>query len=352
MPEVIEQVKEYIEDVDKELNNIWKQKKQNFSVEENRLQALDYKIQSIESLISEVTTGEKGQDLKRSKDADAAIREVREVKKYQEKLLRERQLLNPKSKLERKQALWWFSQQGGRKELPIIQAVRAIPPYSDDPELQNLLERTQKEIESRLFAKGVYQVFCSEAEIKELGLAIVVIESYEAFVIISVDESIDKEAIAQIKKQYPLEKLEYQSSSVTPMPKKEQIVTFNFPVREDWKKRIENTDAKILQPLGNSKFVVSVPNKETLAQIKKIREVASVTPYEPTIRVQEEYLEGLGEEITEEMLAEARLKLVENSQDVESSNIIPGILIATFFTEEDCNQALKILESQGIDIVE
>ena len=107
--------------------------------------------------------------------------------------------------------------------------------------------------------------------------------------------SVDKKAITQIKTRYPVEKLESQSSQESiedsgdhPMLKKEQVVTFKFPVREDWKKRIEDTDAKILQPLGNSEFVVSVPNEETLEQIKKFREVASVTPYEPTIRVQEE----------------------------------------------------------------
>ena len=360
MPKIIERVKKNIEEVDKELDNIWEHKKQNINVEAQRLHALDSKIKSIESLILEITRGEKGQDLKTSKNANAAIREVRDLHNHREKLWREIQLLlnldtSEKSKLESQQSLWWFSQQGGRKELPVIQTLRAISAYTEDVELQGLLERTNKEIESRLFRAGVYQIFCSEAEIKEISQEVLVLESYESFVIISVDEA----TITQIRNRYLVEKLESQSSPEStecsgnlPMFKKEQIVKFKFPVRENWKKRIEDTDAKILQPLGNSEFIVSIPNEEILEEIKKFREVSSVTPYEPTIRVQEEYLERLGEEVTEEMLAEARLKLIENTQDVESSNIIPGILIATFFTEEDCNQAIKTLESLEIEIVE
>ena len=279
---------------------------------------------------------------------------------YAKRMRRKEQLLKPRDIEDFRGTLMWMAIHGNEKELELIKEVRKNPPFNSD-DIQRLFERVQQSIEARIFPAQkpkkleIYQIFCSEAELREILPEVEIIESYEAFLFIEVDEK----TIAQIKTRYPVEKLKSQSSQESiedsgdhPMLKKEQIVKFKFPVREDWKKRIEDTNAKILQPLGNSEFVVSIPNEEILAQIKKFSEVSSVTPFEPTIRVQEEYLEGLGEEVTEEMLAEARLKLVENPQDVESSNIILGVLIASFFTEEDCNQAVKTLESQGIEIVE
>lgn len=306
---------------------------------------------------------------------------------YAKRMQRKEQLLKPRDQGEFTAALMWMSQHGNEKELEIIREVCKNPPFNSE-EIQRLFVRVQQTIEARLFPEQqpkkseIYQIFCSEVELRELLPDIEIIENYQAFVFIEVDE----ETMVPIKNRYPVEKLAPQSlqeSGENSMPKKEQVVKFRFPVRQDWKKRIEDTDehTKILQPLGNSEFVVSIPNANILDEIKKFREVASVTPYEPTIRVQEKYLEELRTkitaemlveaqlklienpqdvksshlirtEITAEMLAEAQLKLIKNPQDVKSSHIIPGILIASFFTEEDCNQAEKVLESHGIDIVD
>ncbi len=348
----LEKVKNDIEDLQEELNKAWDEKENNNSIEVDRLQALDGKIESsMKSLINKLTTGQKGENLKKNKESKSVLKELRILSNHTEKLWREKQLLNPESLIEFQQALWWFMQQGDRTHLSRIKTIRYNPPYTDLGSLQ-LLEKVQKTIEEKLLISEVYQVFCSEYEIKQLFPEIVIIQAYKAFVIVSVDVD-DKETITQIKNRYPVEQLSNnpdEDSKETTMVKKEHIVQFRFPVRHEWKQRIEDTGANILQPLGNSEFVVSIPNPEILNQIKQFREVDSVTPYKPIIRVKEKYLSSLGVELTDEMLAEARLKISEKSED--ENNIIPGILIARFFTEEDQKQAVKTLENERIDVVD
>ncbi|MBN3939893.1 S8 family serine peptidase [Nostoc sp. NMS9] len=353
MSAVIEQVESRIENADRELSSIVRDKEMNIILKKDKLQSLNSEIESIQLLINEASTGEKGQELKASKAAE--IQKVRELRNYLERIWKKTQLLNPSDPKDFWQALWWFFTQGGRKELSLIQTIRNNLPY-DEPEFQDFVEKVQKNIEAKLFTSGVYQVFFSEDRIKQLLPEIVIIEAYSAFVIISVDSN-NEEIITQLKNVYPVEKLSKdlaEDSRGSKMPyKKEQVVKFRFPVRGEWKQRIGNTGARILEPIGDSELIVSVPSEEILTKIKNFREVASVTPYEPTIRVQEEYLKDLGVEVTEEMLADARLKIVENSQTLKiNNNFIPGILIARFFTEEDRDEALKTLESEKIDVVE
>lgn len=342
------EIENQIEKAEKKIEAFQSQRKDDLPVTEDDLQTFTQVIDSIQSSINKV-----------GKEENLETDDRKKLHFYYstaEKMWRMAELLYPRGKEEFQKSLWWYIEQGGRNELSTLKIVKNNPPYSD-LELKELLEKAQKAIEAKLLASGVYQIFCSESELRGLLPEIEIIEKYEAFLFIVLD---DEETVPQIKTQYPVEKIESLPSleltedlGEPQMLKKEQVVKFKFPVREDWKKRIQDTNAEILQPLGNSEFVISIPNEEILAQINSFREVASVTPYEPNIRVREEYLEMLGQEITEDMLAEAHLKIVENSQNnIEISNIIPGILIASFFTEEDCNQAIHTLESQEIDIVE
>ncbi len=282
-----------------------------------------------------------------------------QLRNVAELMRRQAQLLKPRDLEDFRGSLMWMAVNGNEKELELIKKVRSHPPF-DSEEIQRLFKTVQQKIEARLFPEQlpkqskIYQIFCSEAELREILPQIEIIEGYDAFVFISID---NEEVVSQIKVKYPVEQLEFQSlenpaedSGVPKMLKKEQIVKFRFPVRSEWKQRLEDTGATILEPLGKSEFVISVANEEILAQIKKFREVDSVTPYEPTISVQEKHLEGLGVEVTEEMLTEARLKIAETCEI--DNNLIPGILIARFFTEENRNEAVKTLESQGIEVVD
>ncbi|MFN6436243.1 MAG: S8 family serine peptidase [Nostoc sp. DedSLP01] len=352
MSAVIDQVESRIENADRELSNIVQNKEMNIHLKKDRLQSLNSEIESIQLLINEVSTGEKGQELKASKAAE--IQKVRELRNYLERIWKKTQLLNPREPKEFWQALSWFFSLGGRNELSLIQKARNNLPYNE-PKFQDFIEKVQKNIETKLFTSEVYQVFCSEDRIKQLFPEIAVIEAYSAFVIISVDPN-DEKIIAQLKNVYPVENFskDLVEDLREYMPyKREQVVKFRFPIRYEWKQRIENIGAIILESIGNSELIVSVPNEQILTKIQNFREVASVTLYEPTIRVQEEYLKDLGVEVTEEMLAEARLKIAENVQNTKiNNNFIPGILIARFFTEEDRDRALKTLEVEKIDVVD
>jgi serine protease AprX len=134
---------------------------------------------------------------------------------------------------------------------------------------------------------------------------------------------------------------------------RDRVVRFNTPFLESWKQEIEEIGAKILQPLGKSEFVVSIPNEDVATQISNFAEVVQVTPYVPTIRVQPQSLQNLGQPATTEAIAAARLNAARNAPASQPRNMtLPGILTAVFFTQEDRDQAAVDLESQGIRVAD
>ena len=177
-----------------------------------------------------------------------------------------------------------------------------------------------------------------------------------------------------MQKCYPVEKLPSQEdieahsnqqtinepSEITAIKKqlkeaqmRDQVVRFNAPVLESWKRRIEEIGAKILQPLGGSEFVVSVPDEDKINQIRNLKEVAGVTPYIPQIRIQPQHLQNLGQTATPEVIAAARLRIAKNPPSSRNRSLsLPGIFIANFFTEEDRNQAAENLQTEGIRIAD
>ena len=329
-------------------------------VEKIEPQFINNQLELLDSLIGIINIYAKKFRFFSDSELVEVYKEWYQLRNTAELMRRKVQLLQPRDLEDFRGTLMWMSVHGKEEELELLKRIKNKLPFETE-EIKILYKRCQQKIEDRIFAnqpsiqeQKIYQIFCSESELKEIFPDIEIVESYDAFIFISID---NEEIIYQIRNKYPVNQLKLQSSNnpdedlkETTMVKKEQIVQFRFPVRHEWKQRIEDTGANILQPLGNSAFVVSIPNPEILNQIKQFREVDSVTPYQPIIQVKEQYLSSLGVELTDEMLAEARLKINEKSED--DNHIISGILIARFFTEDDQNNALMTLENERIDVVD
>lgn len=281
--------------------------------------------------------------------------------------------------------LKWIAAKGEQREINLIPKIRQDSSLASKLTnlSQALLTIAEVEIRKRLRRGTKYRIFCSEetlknifSEIEEfLVEEIYITDIYPAFVMVSLSEEASKILIAKIQRHATVEEWRIVISKELktfpanqydrgkdPNPKiplskmSNQVVEFNAPVRQDWKQKIKDIGATILQPLSRSEIVISAPNEHTVEEIKKFEEVANVTPYSPRIRVQPQFFESLeqiDQEITDEMLAEARLRLANNpNSSPEQSLTIPGILVANFFTKDDRDYAAKILEEQGITIVE
>jgi hypothetical protein len=247
----------------------------------------------------------------------------------------------------------WFEERGDGSDLYSLKLRKKKSQLDGDAELHRLIENAERSIEDRIFRNPsiqVYQVFASEQEIRNIVDDVIVIESYASFCIISFSVH-DPNKIEEIKKTLPLFNFNYQSLGQNEMPYlKEQIVKFRFPVRQEWKQHLIDTGVRILAPLGNSEFVTSIPNAETLKQIQKFREVDSIRPYQPTIHVDEEHIRQLNTPVSPETVVE--LAHLEGEQCSPPPNyVLPGLLIAGFFTSEARNNAIKTLEAQDITIV-
>ena len=288
-------------------------------------------------------------------------------------LFRSLTLLKPPTQQEFEATLRWMAERGKEEELILIHKIKNNLPYSSEA-IQSLLKATIKKIEDRLKKQsielGKYRIFCAENEVKNFSSKVYVVQSYPAFTVILGFNY----TVSELQKCYPVEKLPSQEdieahsnqqtinepSEITAIKKqlkeaqmRDQVVRFNAPVLESWKRRIEEIGAKILQPLGGSEFVVSVPDEDKINQIRNLKEVAGVTPYIPQIRIQPQHLQNLGQTATPEVIAAARLRIAKNPPSSRNRSLsLPGIFIANFFTEEDRNQAAENLQTEGIRIAD
>lgn len=284
--------------------------------------------------------------------------ELRELRNKAERMWRLTLLRMPTNEQEFEVTLMWASQQGEDIELDTIQNLKSCLPYNSD-KIQQLLQYAEKQITNRLESKAkTYKIFCSQEQLEQYLQGVQIIKSYPAFTIIS---ALDR-TIADIKLVFPVERLEFSEeprpSGVSNMVnQRDQVIRFKTPVSDDWQQRIEAIGARVLRSLGRLEVVVAIPNPDHTAQvIEQLRnweDVAQVTPYEPKIRVQTQYLERLGQPVTREMIAAARLAAATAPPPPRGQSMpLPGILIADFFTTDDRDHAAAQLESEGIRIAE
>jgi serine protease AprX len=291
--------------------------------------------------------------------------ELLEFRNKAERMWRLTVLLSPTDP-EFEPTLWWAAEKGGEIELDTLHYIQNCINANDfnvSQRVKSQIIRSIEKIKQRIQSRATYKVFVSEQDLRRVWGTLsmeVVHSSYPAYTILTASE----ETIAQIKKSFPIERLESQPSQGESIMTdgRDWVVYFHTPVTDKCRQIIEEVDSRIhvWQPLGRFQLVISSPSKEITSQISKLEEVAQVIPFEPKIRVRTEYLEKLGQEVTEvteeaeEAIAAAlaafsnRQKNSPNSHDRNMP--IPGILIADFFSEEDQRAAIKDLESREIRI--
>ncbi|MEA3276495.1 MAG: S8 family serine peptidase, partial [Pseudomonadota bacterium] len=203
-----------------------------------------------------------------------------------------------------------------------------------------------------------YRIFCSKSEVENLPAAVTVEESYPAFSIVTADA----EAIAEIKKHYPVEAL----PELKPPPEMPVVmglaapertrgpytvaVRFRAPVRPDWLKAIAATGCESHGAIGSSTLVLSCPNKTSLAKLRKLASIARVSTYVPSIQISPDAFADVGTQADDAAIAAAAAKLAGAGGDTRRGRKqpLPGILTASFFTAEDRKRAKRHLQRQGI----
>jgi serine protease AprX len=208
-----------------------------------------------------------------------------------------------------------------------------------------------------------YKIFCPQSEIANLPAGVDIKKSYAAFSIVSAPDDL----MDEVRKRWPVEKLETRSEPVGQADPfglaasrdnvadqaRELLVRFTEPFVESLKRRLEEKGIKVLRPVGKSAVIVSADDDQAQSRIKDVDEGAQVEPYVPVFRVSEQFLKGLDVIPTDEAIAEAHMKVAtEGAQNPVPTRglTLPGILMASFFTEEDRERAAARLMNEGVRV--
>lgn len=267
----------------------------------------------------------------------------------------------------------WVAEKGFQRELHLIDEILANVSFFQKLTYlrQALLTIAKVKIRKRLNNSIKFRIFCSREEL--LGLSVIsnnfseiyIVDEYPGFVMVSFSNSLSDNVVAEVRKSYTVEvwgnvkvsdsDIDQQNDTyreTEQMNRKNQIIQFNAPMRQNWGDILKNAGVKILQPLSYTQLIVSVPNEQALEEIKKFEYVANVQPFQPSIRVKLEELESLGQEITDEVLQELLLKEKPNDGSLEQDSLTePGILVAEFLTKDYRDLAERHFHEVGILIL-
>ncbi len=190
-------------------------------------------------------------------------------------------------------------------------------------------------------------------------------ETYDAFVVISATEKVAEE----LRKSYPVEKLDRPDTSPKPKgPKKrgmlamktgggdaskgwprDMVVRFKSAVQTDWLKELGNQKASVVRALGSSSVVASVSSQAALNAVRDNDKVEQVDDHVPDIRITPEFFLGTVDSKTDDKAvgrAAARLASGAVTPTSGKSVGVPNTVIASFLTKDACANAKKILAKQ------
>lgn len=209
-----------------------------------------------------------------------------------------------------------------------------------------------------------YKIFGSPTELQSLPDGVTVKKTYAAFSIVSVPDDL----IDDIRGRFPIEKLESSSPSSDPVAPsglasawagnpseaREHVIRFAGPVETDWKEKLAELGVTVRRSIGSAALVVSTDDDQALQKVRDLEEVAQVDPYVPVFRLSDRFLKGVSETPSEEAIADAHVKAVTDNEQATSSRelVLPGILMASFFTPEDRERAEEQLKMHGVRIAE
>ncbi|MEM9275230.1 MAG: S8 family serine peptidase, partial [Cyanobacteria bacterium P01_F01_bin.143] len=291
----------------------------------------------------------------------------RELRKQYEHQYRRISLTKPSDEYEFEANLRWMAAQGEGEDLIAIQKIKRQLPYNSEL-IAELIETAEKEIIEREREKdtifGKYRIFVPKNEhLGKICTAIKLELVYKDFSVIIATEKTAKELI----EFYPIELLAkfddpqlIIEKSVNPeegeIMQHYLVVKFDNPIPKNWKELIRNTRAEVVQSIGRSEAIVYADNEKIANQIKNLGEVIDVNKHKPKIPTQFQYLQtksekSLTDEEKKKKIAAARLQAARNPQEYHQKVIpIPGVLIASFFTEKDRDNAAYNLGQEGIHI--
>ncbi len=205
-----------------------------------------------------------------------------------------------------------------------------------------------------------YRIYVPEEEAAALATTMTVEESYPAFQIVTASE----ETISDIQQRYPVEKL--RAASPPPlMPHVAglsdemvarqrgpytMVVRFKATASKGWEQTIEAAECRPYTTIGSSSVVVACPNLRTLEKLRSQPSVEQVTPYIPQIQLSPEFFEGLalGEDEAAMEATIERLRQMDQAESPAASLVVPGILMASFFSRADQQLAMRNLPRQGV----
>jgi subtilisin family serine protease len=248
--------------------------------------------------------------------------------------------------LEFQQTLMWMAENGDIEDLKLLKGILEKPHFDSLDQLEFTIENISNRLQQQ---EQMCQIFCSEKEIGKFLPPEKIVRRYDSFVF----SLLNPLQFLDVKQCYPVEYVpNHEKTKVEEgisITMRDQVIQFNLPILEEWKQQIQSFGATILRPIGRRQIVVSVDtqNSQIINQIKTIEGVEDVIDYRPSIRVKRQNLEHLGLPISKNLTA-ADIQMVSGSK----KNVIPGILIADFFTEADREQAAKILENNSIRIAD
>jgi serine protease AprX len=339
--------------------------------------AYKVELQYLGLLLELVESVSKEASLSVNEGYSEVVKRWNRLRKATAMMKRRLQLLHPANQHQFEANLGYLSEQGEFEDLDFLRKLRLDPPFQSDrifrlieKALQNIDQRGYNQIEQHPDMETICVVFCPQGAAVNFSQGVFVIQEYPSFTVISATEDM----VFRLRENYPVGKLSRDESSASDNLAEQQqdvqsdhelrlvgeaemrdiIVQFIAPISERWKTRLESIGAKILQPFGHSALIVAVPNLEAIDEIRGFNEVAQVEPFEPEIRVTPQFLSTLGQEPTDDAIAEAMMRAAANSQDggLVSHLPLPGILIADFFTERDRDRAQEALGYRGIKIID
>lgn len=330
---------------------------------------LEQKRQLIDTLASSA-------DLATKKD-DNLEQVLRRRRNIATRAIRQFHLLYPVNQSDFEATLGWMIEQGDKNELVLIREVRHNPPFSSE-QIQGWFNEAERRITERQIIKKLnlqrkklgtkeaeisclefYRIYGIPENYNNFPAEAVLIETYPAFSIISASE----DAISMLREKFTVEimQLAIPSKLVSPvsmlekmpMQIRDYIVRFIPSKRSIIKKQLEETGAKVLQPLGGTDYpdyVVEIPTQAVMDRVEDLPEFLWIRPYQPSIRVNLNRYPALSGQSGGQTALDASAEVAISDQDEPA--VIPGAFYASFFTPQDRDQAEAVYRKEGIEIVE
>lgn len=189
------------------------------------------------------------------------------------------------------------------------------------------------------------RVYIQKDDLAKLPQGVVIEEEYPAFVTLFAS----KEAIAEIRKRYPVEETHTLKpppdlpsvaglSGSTPKQKGPYtlVLRFRAPIRQEWVKEIVDLGCEYYDAIGRATIVVRCNNRSTYDRLETLLTVEHpILPFIPVINISPEFFQNLS----------------TNAELVSITDKLPGILIVSLFTKLEQQRTKRALRRAGIQVI-